>query len=120
MLAVRSIGTSIDRVDGPLKVTGAAQYTYEQPVDKVAYLAVVQSTIAKGHVRAIDAAAARAVPGVVMVVTHENAVRVEVDDDEALRVLQTDAVAYCGQVVAAVVALTPEAAVEAAARLLAE
>jgi len=117
MLAARSIGASIDRVDGPLKVTGAARYTFEQPVENVAYLAVLQSTIAKGRITAIDAAAARAMPGVVEVLTHENAVRIASDDDEALRVLQTDAVAYCGQVVAAVVAETPEVAVEAAARI---
>jgi len=117
MLAAHSMGASLDRVDGPLKVTGAARYAFEQPVENVAYLAVVQSTIAKGRIVSIDAAAAHALTGVVAVVTHENAPRLTTDD-EALRVLQSDAVAYHGQIVAAVVADTPEVAIDAAARIM--
>jgi len=85
MLAARAMGASIDRIDGPVKVTGAARYTFEQPVENVAYLAAVQSTIAKGRVVRIDSADARALSGVVTVLTHENAPRVTTDD-EALRV----------------------------------
>jgi xanthine dehydrogenase YagR molybdenum-binding subunit len=118
VIAARAIGAPLDRADGKLKVTGAARYAFEQPVENVAYLAAVQSTIAKGRIVSIDADAARALDGVVTVITHENAVKVACDDDAALRVLQDDRVAYRGQFVAAVVAETPEIAVDAAARVV--
>ncbi len=117
----RAIGAPLDRVDGPLKVTGAAKYAYEYPVAGITYVFPIQSTIAKGRVVSIDARAARALPGVVAVLSHENAPRLRpVDDpitrqrDPDLAVFQSDAVAYRGQVVAAVVAETPEIAQQAA------
>src|SRR5260370_14227381 len=117
----RAIGAPLDRVDGPLKVTGAAKYAYEYPVAGITYVFPIQSTIAKGRVVSIDARAARALPGVVAVLSHENAPRLRpVDDpitrqrDPDLAVFQSDAVAYRGQVVAAVVAETPEIAPQAA------
>lgn len=114
MIAPRTIGAPLDRIDGPLKVTGAATYAYEYPAENVGFVFAVQSRIAKGRVLGIDTAAARAVPGVIVVLTHENAPRVTSPDDEALRVMQTDAVAYYGQIVAAVVAETSEIARHAA------
>ena len=110
MIASRAIGAPLDRIDGPLKVTGAAPYAYDFPAGDAGYVYLVQSTIAKGHIASMDAGAARALPGVVTVVTHENAPRVSADDDPALRVLQSDAVAYHGQIVAAVVAQSYEIA----------
>ena len=65
----------------------------------------------------IDAEAARSLDGVFTILTHQNAPRVTTDD-EALRVLQSDQVAYHGQVVAAVVAASPEIATEASARIV--
>jgi xanthine dehydrogenase YagR molybdenum-binding subunit len=113
MIAARAIGAPLDRIDGPLKVTGAAKYAAEYPVKDVAHVFLVQSTIAKGRVTSIDAARARALAGVVTVLTHETAPRLEDCDDAALRVLQSDAVAYHGQIVAAIVAETPEVARQA-------
>jgi xanthine dehydrogenase YagR molybdenum-binding subunit len=110
MIAARATGAPLDRVDGPLKVAGAAPYAYEQPMENAGYLFIVQSTIAKGRIASIDAGPARALPGVIAVVTHENAVRISSTDDEALEVLQTDAVAFHGQIVGAVVAETLEIA----------
>jgi xanthine dehydrogenase YagR molybdenum-binding subunit len=110
VIASRAIGTPLDRIDGPLKVTGAAPYAFDYPADNVAYVYVVRSTIAKGRIASIDAGPARALPGVVTVVTHENAPRVDAGGDPALAVLQNDAVAYHGQIVAAVVADTYEIA----------
>jgi xanthine dehydrogenase YagR molybdenum-binding subunit len=110
MIAARAVGTPLDRIDGPLKVTGAATYAYEYPAENVGYAYLVQSTIAKGRIVSIDAGAARSLPGVVTVVTHENAPRVDAGDDPTLSVLQSDAVAYHGQIVAAVVAQTYEIA----------
>lgn len=113
-LPPRSIGASLDRIDGPLKVTGAARYAFEYPVDQVTYIAPVQSTIAKGRIVSIDASAARALPGVVTVLWHENAPKLAPLDNQYLAVFQSDAVAYRGQFVAAVVAETLEVARQAA------
>ncbi len=114
MIADRAVGRPLDRIDGPLKVTGTARYANEFPAENAGYLHAVQSTIAKGRVVSIDTSRAAALPGVIVVLTHENAIRISSPDDEALRVLQTDAVAYHGQIVAAVVAQTSEVARHAA------
>ena len=70
-----AIGRALPRADGHLKVTGSATYAAEWQVPNLAYGAVVDSAIACGSIRSIDASAACAVPGVVAVVTHENAPR---------------------------------------------
>ncbi|HEY0394639.1 MAG TPA: xanthine dehydrogenase family protein molybdopterin-binding subunit [Candidatus Elarobacter sp.] len=115
MIAARATGAPLDRIDGPLKVTGAAKYAFEYPAENAGYVHLVQSTIAKGRVASIDAGAARALPGVIAVITHENAPRIDVSDEDAtLRVMQSDAVAYHGEIVAAVVAETSEIARHAA------
>ncbi len=113
-LVTRAIGAPLDRIDGTRKVTGTATYAYEYPVEGVTYVFPVQSTIAKGRVVSIDASAARALPGVIAVLSHENAPRLAPLDDAEPAVFQTDAVAYHGQFVAAVVATTSEIARQAA------
>src|SRR5260221_10071779 len=120
-LPSRAIGARLDRIDGPLKVTGAARYAYEYPVAGVTYVFPIQSTIAKGRVVSTDARAARALPGVVAVLSHENAPRLRPVDiqvigqrDQDLAVFQSDVVTYRGQVVAAVVAESLEVARQAA------
>ncbi len=110
----RAIGASLDRIDGPLKVTGTATYAYEYPVAGAAYVFPVQSTIAKGRITSIDAHAARALPGVHAVLSHENAPRLASLDDHDLEIFQSDAVAYRGQIIAAAVAETLETARQAA------
>lgn len=68
------IGKPVDRVDGWAKVTGQAQYSYEITEAGDALVGViVGASIARGRVTAIDTAAALAAPGVVHVMTHENA-----------------------------------------------
>ena len=109
----RAIGTPIDRVDGPKKVTGAATYAFEYQVEGATYAYGVQSMIAKGRITAVDATAARALPGVVTVLWHENAPRLASSEDPELMVLQSDAVAYRGQFVTVVVAETSEIARQA-------
>ena len=113
-LITRATGAPLNRIDGVQKVTGAAKYAYEYPVEGVTYVFPVQSTIAKGRVVSIDASAARALPGVVAVLSHENAPRLTPLDDAELAVFQSDTVAYHGQFVAAVVAETLEIARHAA------
>jgi xanthine dehydrogenase YagR molybdenum-binding subunit len=113
-LITRATGAPLDRIDGVQKVTGAAKYAYEYPVEGVTYVFPVQSTIAKGRVVSIDASAAQALPGVIAVLSHENAPRLAPLDDAELAVFQSDTVAYRGQFVAAVVAETLEIARHAA------
>ena len=68
------VGQPMVRVDGRLKVTGGARYAYEfKQAPEVAIGFVVQSTIGRGRIRAIDQGAARAMPGVLLILTHENA-----------------------------------------------
>jgi xanthine dehydrogenase YagR molybdenum-binding subunit len=117
----RATGTPLERVDGRHKVTGSATYAYEHRLEHAAYAVPVQGTIAAGRVVAVDATAALALPGVLAVLTHENALRLQplVPNPQAFQdvewdVLQSDTVAYRGQVVAAVVAETLETAREAA------
>jgi xanthine dehydrogenase YagR molybdenum-binding subunit len=106
----RAIGASLDRRDGPQKVTGTAPYAYEHRFDNALYLFPVQSDVARGRVLRIDASAAEALPGVVAVLTHDNAPRLADTSDQELAVLQTPDVAFRGQYVAATVAETLETA----------
>jgi hypothetical protein len=124
-LVTRAIGAPMDRVDGRRKVTGTATYAGEQHLDGTAHAVAVQSTIAAGRVLAIDTGEALAMPGVLLVLTHENAPRLEpleprapMFQDQEAEVLQSDVVAYRGQIVAAVVAETLEAARQAAASVV--
>jgi xanthine dehydrogenase YagR molybdenum-binding subunit len=106
------------RVDGPDKVTGRARYAFEHPVAGAAYAWAVPAVIAKGSVRAVDASAALALPGVLAVITPDNAPRLPGTGDPELALFQSRAVAYRGQFVAAVVAETLETAREAAGRVV--
>ena len=111
----RAIGAPLDRIDGPQKVTGTAPYAYEHGVEYPLYLYPLQSDIAKGRVARIDASAAEALPGVVIVITHENAPQLaDTNDDKELAILQSEEVAFRGQYIGAVVAETFEIARHAA------
>jgi xanthine dehydrogenase YagR molybdenum-binding subunit len=101
------------RVDGPDKVTGRARYAFEHPVEGAVYAWPVQSTIAKGEIRDVDAGAALALPGVLAVLCPGNAPRLTADDPE-LALFQSRDVAYRGQLIAAVVAASLETARAAA------
>lgn len=107
-------GTAHTRIEGPAKVTGNAVYAYEQDTVAPLHLCGVGATIARGRVRAVDTAAAAAVPGVVAVLTADTAPRLDDGASTEQAVLQTRAVHHRGQYVAAVLAETAEAAREAA------
>ena len=121
------IGADVPRVDSVAKVTGAAAYGADHPVDRVAWAYLVTSTIATGRVTAIDEAATRAVPGVLEVLTHAN-VGAAVKPGKALLAggfmasgtapLGDAAVHFSGQVVAVVLAETFEAARAGARQLV--
>ncbi len=110
----RAIGAPMERLDGPAKVTGTAPYAFEQPVERPAYLHSVQAAIARGRITALDTAAAEALPGVLVVLTHANAPRLAFAEDKELWILQSDEVAFRGQFVGAVIAESSEIAREAA------
>lgn len=121
------IGKPIARVDGRLKVTGKAPYAYEvqEAPGAPAYGFIVEATIAKGRIADIDASAAEAAPGVLMVMTHRNAPKqgawgpVDAKDRFARSSpqLASDRVRYYGEAVAFVVAESFEVA-RAAAKLV--
>ncbi|GAB3278079.1 xanthine dehydrogenase family protein molybdopterin-binding subunit [Parasphingorhabdus pacifica] len=110
----RAMGSSPDRRDGVEKVTGAARYAFEQPVDDPVYVHAVRSTIARGRITAVDTTAAERVDGVVSALTHTNAPRLRSGADMEFWVLQDENVHYRGQYVAAVLADSPEVARHAA------
>src|SRR5207244_4245569 len=117
------IGDPLSRLDGRLKVTGAARYSAEWPMDHVAYGVVVQSTIAHGAIASIDTAAASKAPGVLAILTADNAPRlphegkagVSPPAGRTLSLLQDREVRYNGEPIALVVAETFEQATYAAA-----
>src|SRR5262245_24238745 len=67
------IGKPIDRVDGRLKVTGGARFAAEYPLQNVAHAVLITSTVANGRISNIDTAAAEKVPGILAIVSHQNA-----------------------------------------------
>jgi len=119
-------GAPINRVDAWAKVSGAARYSAEHPVDGAVHAVLVMSTIPSGRVLHIVDSAAREVPGVLLVMTHENALRLPAKTKDGklqppigrrLTLLQEDEVHYNNQPIAVVVADTFERAREAGARL---
>ena len=114
------VGASISRLDGPLKVKGAARFPAEVTMDGMVYAALVYSTIPRGRIALFDTAAAESAPGVVLVMTYHNAPRMQtipyfMESPKAaagdkLHVLQDDQVHWNGQPVAVVLAETQEQA----------
>jgi xanthine dehydrogenase YagR molybdenum-binding subunit len=119
-----SIGQPLTRRDGVLKVTGAARYAADRHPQGMLYAVMAVSSIARGRVAALDVVAAKAHPGVVAVMTPENAPKLAQDPDAKthpfmfrLDVLQNDRVRYANQPIAVVIADSLEAATEGAALL---
>ena len=67
-----SIGEPLPRIDGPIKVTGAARYTADLRAANMLYGVLVTASIPAGRVAAFDKDDALAEPGVVRVLTHED------------------------------------------------
>ncbi|RYF68035.1 MAG: xanthine dehydrogenase family protein molybdopterin-binding subunit, partial [Comamonadaceae bacterium] len=120
---------SVSRVDGRAKVTGAARYAAEMPAADLVYGVVVNSTIAKGRITGFDLDDAKAVPGVLDVLTHAHrpktrSMGVFYKDMTApggtpFKPLYDDKVAYSGQPIALVLAESFEAARHAASLIVA-
>ncbi|MFC8383325.1 xanthine dehydrogenase family protein molybdopterin-binding subunit [Nocardia sp. NPDC057272] len=112
-----AIGSSPTRIEGPAKLRGVAPYAMEHPQQDPLYGFVIQSTISRGRIREIDTSVAERMDGVVTVLTHHNAPRLAVDDDNELFILQNAEIAFRGQAIGAVVATSLEVACEAAAHV---
>ncbi len=115
-----SIGASVPRVDGPLKVRGAAPFAAEFALDGMLYAALMFSTVPKGRIATLDTAAAEAAPGVALVMTHRNAPRMKpmplfmtaekAGGGDNLPIMQDDRIHWNGQPIAVVLAETQEQA----------
>ncbi|MGV9213692.1 xanthine dehydrogenase family protein molybdopterin-binding subunit [Micromonospora sp. RB23] len=113
-MSAGAVGQAHPRLEGREKVTGAARYAVEYPVDGVTYGWVVPAAVVRGRITRIDTAEALASPGVLAVVHHGNAPRLASSAEADLWLLQDPAVHYRGQYVAVVVATSLEAAREGA------
>ncbi|MFI6035043.1 xanthine dehydrogenase family protein molybdopterin-binding subunit [Streptomyces sp. NPDC051315] len=105
-----AVGAPAERREGREKVTGTARYAAEFPSPGRLFARPVPATVASGRVTGVDASGALALPGVVTVLTHENAPRLAEPDDPTLAVLQDPQVPHRGWFVALVVADSQEAA----------
>jgi xanthine dehydrogenase YagR molybdenum-binding subunit len=120
------IGTPTPRIDGRLKVTGEARYASDTPLANPAHAFLATSAIACGRITDIDEGDARAVAGVLDILTHRN-----IGDDvkktklfsdggyvgSTIMPLGSDQIFHGGQIVAVVLAESFEAARDAAHRL---
>jgi xanthine dehydrogenase YagR molybdenum-binding subunit len=118
--SVGLIGSPVSRLDGPAKVTGVARFAAEVPLPGLVYAALTYSTIPRGRIVNLETRLAEAAFGVVLVMTHRNAPRMNpprrvgtslkaasVDD---LPVMQDNLVHWNGQPIALVLADTQEQA----------
>lgn len=114
---MKIVGKPIDRIDGRYKVTGTATYAYEwhDSTRAPAYGYPVASGIAKGRIRSVDLSEAKAAPGVLAIVTAENAGALGKGDKNVARLLAGPEIEHYHQAIALVVAETFEQARAAAA-----
>src|SRR5579863_2750954 len=92
------VGTDTPRVDGPLKTTGVARYTYDIDLPGMLHGAILRSPYPHARVRSVDLTRAKRMPGVRAVLKRDDVI-----------------VRFAGQEVAAVAATSPEAASDALA-----
>ncbi len=120
-----AVGTAHTRVEGRDKVTGAARYAGEIPFAGLAHGRLVLSAVARGRIVSVETGPVLGMPGVLAVLHHGNAPRLETDyvgmmgvpPDPTAAVFQNDRVPHAGWPVALVVAETSEQAREAAEAL---
>ncbi|CAM3391948.1 Aldehyde oxidase/xanthine dehydrogenase a/b hammerhead domain-containing protein [Bordetella sputigena] len=118
----RLVGRAVDRLDGPLKVTGGATYAYEHAgTGKTLVGVFATATIGRGEIARLDVSAANAMPGVRLVITHRNVIEQGSRDPDnpafttrARPILADTRIAHFGQPIALVIADTFEQARDAA------
>jgi xanthine dehydrogenase YagR molybdenum-binding subunit len=116
---LKVIGKPTDRIDGPLKTTGTAPYAYDRHdvVANQAYGYVIGAAIAKGRISSLNLGDAKAAPGVLAIVTAENAGKLGKGNWNTARLLGGPEIDHYHQAIAVVVAETFEQA-RAAAQLV--
>jgi xanthine dehydrogenase YagR molybdenum-binding subunit len=116
---LKVVGKPLDRIDGPLKTTGTAPYAYERHdvAPNQAYGYILGSAIAKGRIRSISLDAAQAAPGVIAIVTSQNAGKFAKSKSNTAWLLAGPEIQHYHQAIALVVAETFEQA-RAASRLI--
>lgn len=119
-----AVGSAHARVEGRAKVTGAARFAGDISFAELAHGRLVLSSVARGRVRRVEDAPVLEMPGVLAVLHHGNAPRVDTDyvgmlgrPNPVLGLFQHDRVPFVGWPVALVVAETSEQAREAAEAL---
>ncbi|NHZ82687.1 molybdopterin-dependent oxidoreductase [Massilia sp. CCM 8695] len=116
---LKVVGHPLDRIDGPAKTTGSAPYAYEQheAAPNAAYGHVVGAGLAKGRIRSINLDHVRRAPGVIAVISAENAGALGKGKMNTARLLGGPEIDHYHQAIALVVAETFEQA-RAAANLV--
>ncbi|QXC48855.1 xanthine dehydrogenase family protein molybdopterin-binding subunit [Agrobacterium salinitolerans] len=115
-----SLGQSVSRIEGPMKVQGKTRFAAEFPYDNMSYAAIAFSTVARGRITELNVGAAEAAPGVILVMTYKNAPRMKAPSlmmssptaagASNLPVMQNDEIHWNGQPIALVLAETQEQA----------
>ncbi|TZG32932.1 xanthine dehydrogenase family protein molybdopterin-binding subunit [Agrobacterium sp. B1(2019)] len=115
-----SLGQSVSRIEGPMKVQGKTRFAAEFPYDNMSYAAIAFSTVARGRITELNVGAAEAAPGVILVMTYKNAPRMRAPSlmmssptaagASNLPVMQNDEIHWNGQPIALILAETQEQA----------
>lgn len=114
------VSRGVPRIDGPDKVTGRAQYTADLHLPDMIYGKILGSPIAHGIIKRIDVSKAKAMTGVLGVLTGADVTDITYGVSPARydeHILAKERVRHVGDEVAAVVALDEETA-ERALRLI--
>jgi xanthine dehydrogenase YagR molybdenum-binding subunit len=122
-----SVGQSISRLEGHLKVTGKAKYAAEYDAPDLLYGYIVNSTITKGKIKTIDTSEIKNMEGIIEVFTHENKpstawfdfkyADMDAPPGTVFKPLKDNEIKYNGQPIALVVADTFEMARYAATKI---
>jgi xanthine dehydrogenase YagR molybdenum-binding subunit len=109
---LRVVGKPTDRIEGPLKTTGTAKYAYEHHdvVPNAVYGYVIGAAIARGRITSMNLADAEAAPGVLAIVTAENAGKLDKGEFNTAPLLGGPEIEHYHQAIAVVVAETFEQA----------
>jgi xanthine dehydrogenase YagR molybdenum-binding subunit len=111
------LGRPLDRIDGPAKVSGTADYAAESTPPGLVHGVVVGAPVGAGRVTAIDASGAEAMLGVLAVIHDDPRMPAGESNSQAMASQGTDRIFHYGQPVALVVAENAEIAREAARRV---
>src|SRR5512140_465987 len=125
-MAIDTLGSPVKRTEDPRFITGKGRYLDDIKLQNMAHMAILRSPYAHANIKSIDTSAARTMPGVITVITGDeipynplpmawpaggsSGIQNNVNTPRALA---TDSVKWTGEGVAAVIAETPEQAVDA-------